>query len=62
MVCKGEKNGRAKLTAADVSRIRHVDYIAGVYGFGLRSVAKKYGVNQRTILKIVHRELWRHVS
>lgn len=62
MAAHGERNGRAKLTARDVQMIRHVDYIPGVRGFGLRSVAKKYGVHQRTVLKLVQRKSWRSVQ
>lgn len=54
---KGEKNGAAKLTAADVIAIRS----RCAQGESARSVAKVYGLNHRTVNRIIKRITWRHV-
>ena len=51
----GVKNGRAKLTEADVILIRKDKRWQ-------RFVAKQYGVGVTTIQKIRRREIWKHVS
>jgi hypothetical protein len=51
---KGEKNGRAKLRSVDVKNIR-AQLAVGVKGI---DIAKRYGINYRTISKIKLRRLW----
>ena len=50
----GERNGRAKLTKADVLAIR-------VDPLGCLRASRKYGVSKTTIQKIRKRLLWRHI-
>jgi hypothetical protein len=54
VVIPGEANGSAKLTDNDVRAIRRFKGPAAV-------LAKKYGVNFCTILRVIRRETWRHV-
>lgn len=63
---KGEKNGRAILTADMVNEIRRL-HIPGQAGGGgcrggmpgsARFLAIQFGVNQRTIFRVVHKENW----
>lgn len=53
----GEKHGRAKLTEADVLRIRE----SSLFGARQADLAKLYGVKACTIDKIKTRAIWRHV-
>jgi hypothetical protein len=53
----GSKNGRAKLTEADVLEIRE-QYKDGAKQTHL---ASKYGVGQDAISAIVNRKTWRHI-
>lgn len=53
--CPGTKNGRAKLTEADVRAIRE-KYKTGLYYQYL--LAEEYGVVQTTISSITRRRLW----
>jgi predicted DNA-binding protein (UPF0251 family) len=55
---QGERNGRARLTGADVLEIRRL-YAAG----GIRQVdlAKRFGVPQVHISRIVLRQSWKHI-
>lgn len=56
---RGEKNGRAKLTEAQVMDIR----LAYSNGLGnMPYLATKYGVSEGTIRNIVHRRTWGHVQ
>lgn len=52
----GERNGRAKLTAADVAAIR-ARYATGTET--LRSLAAEFGIHNGTIGRIVKGERWR---
>jgi hypothetical protein len=52
---RGERNGRAKLSAADVDAIR----AARASGQELRAIARRYGVNKTTVSDIVARKIWR---
>lgn len=54
----GEKNRHAKLTAADVGKIR--ERLA--QGETRRSVAATLGMNPHTISRIALRQLWPHVA
>lgn len=57
---KGEAHGCAKLTEADVAVIRAI-HIPGSRTHSLRALARKFGVNQSLIGKVVHRDIWTHV-
>ena len=57
---KGEAHHSAKLTADDVRNIRRVA-ATGVRGWR-KDLAIQYGVNIRTIQRIVHREKWKHID
>lgn len=52
---RGENNHNAKLTAADATAIRR-EYRRG--GVSQRQLARKYGVAQSTVRRILKRELW----
>jgi len=54
----GERNGSAKLTAAEVQEIRRMRQ-SGVYQ---HEIAKKFGVTQRVISLIERKLLWSHVT
>jgi hypothetical protein len=57
----GALNGRAKLTAADVAKIRK-RYRSGAKWWnaegGAKTLAREFGVSDRTIRRIVRREIW----
>jgi hypothetical protein len=55
---KGESHGRAKLTSADIVKIRK-QYATG--GVLQRELATQYGVVQTRISRIIRRESWSHV-
>ena len=54
----GERSGRAKLTWADVRRIR-AEHEPQVRGRGCRVLARKYGVDRSVITRIIKNEIWR---
>ena len=54
---KGSKHGNARLTPAQVERIRHV-YIKGSKTYGCPALALQYNVTFQTIHKIVNNRLW----
>ena len=58
---RGERCGRAKLTADQVREIR-ASYIPGKRGCGMTALAKKYGVHDYAIEMIVKRRSWKHVE
>jgi hypothetical protein len=58
VVARGERHGLAKLSAKDVAAIRS-EYRPGVRGHGQHSLAKKYGVRQATVWKIINNLNWR---
>lgn len=61
LYCKrGTDLPQSKLDAAKVREIRAI-YRCGDSEFGQRGLAKKYGVHQRTIEKVVNYETWIHV-
>lgn len=53
----GERNGSAKLTAAQVSEIRAI-YASGIGEMKFAPLAKKYGVANNTIRSIVQNTTW----
>lgn len=55
----GEKNGRAKLTKEQVLRIREL-HSTGEYSQA--ELARMFGVDYRTMHKVVHRHNWRHIN
>jgi hypothetical protein len=55
----GEKCGTARLTAAQVSEIRH-RYASG--GLSHRALAREYGVHYRQIGRIVRGLSWKHLE
>lgn len=50
---KGERNGRAKLTAKDVADIRAA-YVYGSSTHGTTALARQYGLHQTTVCDIVN--------
>lgn len=52
MKVSGERNGRAKLTDSQIAEIKEL-YVPGSREFGGPSLARKYGVQPQTIIKIV---------
>lgn len=54
----GSKNGRAKITEADVAEIRRA-YAAG--GITQQVLADRYGIKQWAVSKIVNGIAWHHV-
>lgn len=54
---KLERNGRAKLSRADVIAIR-TEYIPYSLDRGQPALARKYGITQTTVSSIVRGELW----
>jgi IS30 family transposase len=56
--CRGERNGRSKLTDGQVREIREI-YAAGEVSQEL--LAKQFGVCQSSICRIVRREWWSHI-
>lgn len=55
---RGSRHPRAKLTEELAVRIRS-EYLPHVVG--LRLLAKRYGVSQKTVMNVVHRKVWTHV-
>lgn len=51
---RGEKHGEAKLCNADVLQIRELE-------LPQRQIARMFGVSQRLIFKIKHRQGWTHI-
>lgn len=58
---RGETNGNAKLTEADVRAIR-ATYVRGSSTQGLDSLARRFGVDPSLIGLIVNRKRWGHVK
>lgn len=57
MPIQGEASPHSKLTADHVREIRHIH----LSGFGIRKVARMFGVSHSTISKIISRNDWKHV-
>ena len=57
---KGERCGRAKLSAADVEAIRR-DYVPRSRSASAAVIATRYGVSRRCVASIVERRTWRHI-
>lgn len=57
---RGERQGSAKLTAFKVRTIRRL-YCYGSRDLGTGGLAKKFGVSQQLVVRIVNREVWRHL-
>jgi DNA-binding GntR family transcriptional regulator len=64
---RGEQNGNAKLTAAQVARVREIWLRRGALRSQLallpdqRALAAECGVSVRTIQKAMHGVSWRHL-
>ena len=54
----GERHRDSKLTESDVRLIRKL-YTPGVYGF--KRLAKQFGINIRSVRKVVEHKTWKHV-
>jgi hypothetical protein len=54
VVCPGERNRSAKLTASEVQAIRRS-------AAPMRDLVRRHGVNYTTVMRIIRGELWRHV-
>jgi hypothetical protein len=54
---RGEAQGMAKLTTADVLAIRSRRALGEVF----TKIGKSYGINEATVRKIVNRERWSHI-
>lgn len=57
----GVAHAMAKLSEDDVRLIRS-SYVAGSHEHGQRQLAKRFGVNQVTVLRILQRKTWQHVA
>jgi len=57
----GEAHGQAKLTDEIVRAVRSA-YIAGSAEFGVKPLARKYGVRPNTIRQIVQCKTWKHLN
>lgn len=55
---RGEQHHNAVLTENEVKSIR-VEY--SPYKVSFNNLAKKYGVDKKTIIRIIHRKTWTHV-
>lgn len=55
--CRGEKNSQSKLTGADVQRIR----LLSKQGRSSRSVARQFGVEKTTVMRVRSRQTWSHL-
>lgn len=56
---KGSAHGIAKLCEETARKIR-LEYEKGVRGKGTYALAKKYGVNQSTVFRLVSGDTWAH--
>lgn len=56
-VVRGERHGRARLTAADVILLRD----AARYGCSRASLSVMYGISRSAVDKIINRKIWAHV-
>lgn len=56
--CVGERNGRARLTAAAVSLIRQ----RAAEGFSGLAIAEQFGVSAKTVSHVITRRTWASVS
>jgi hypothetical protein len=55
--CRGERNGAAKLSTADVHAIRYLHS----RGVGPTDLARQFGCNRYNIRAVAQRKTWRHV-
>ena len=54
----GENNGRAKLTCANVKKIRRL--YTGQYG-QVAELARSYGVAETTMWSVINGQNWKHI-
>jgi hypothetical protein len=57
----GERNLSAKLTAIQIQEIRSA-YVSRSHEFGQCALARRFGVSQAQIGRIVRREKWAHIQ
>lgn len=60
-ITEGPEHNVSKFTAEEVKTIRK-NYIRGDSEYGSYGLAKKYGVNQTTILNIIHKKTYKNVD
>ena len=58
MTCPGSRNPQAKLTEADVQRIRTIWRTTPL---SLEAIGRQFGVSKMTVSRIVSGRTWRHV-
>lgn len=58
---RGEKVGRSKLTTADVARIKST-YVRKSTELGSYALGREYGVDPKTITRILSGECWGHLN
>lgn len=61
IVQRGTENPWAKLSEEDVLEIRRLHDPAWHSGYGHKALAKRFGVNETVIRRIVKREKWTHL-
>lgn len=54
---KGERHGRSKLTAVQVTQIREMAHKGRLQ----KEIAQLFGVSKQTVCKIVNRQKWQHI-
>lgn len=57
---KGEKNGNAKVSQEIIEAIRS-EYVKGSSSHGTPALAKKYGLGQTHVCRIVNNHSWKHI-
>jgi hypothetical protein len=60
MRARGEAHPRAKLTAREVAWARRV-YVPASWTWGASALARRLGVNPKTVRRAVEKKTWRHV-
>lgn len=53
----GSKNGRSKLTEADILKIREL----GKTNRSLQQIGNRFGVKSTTIFRVINHQSWKHV-
>ena len=56
-IIKGSKHHNAKVTEKDIPVIRKMSSL----GVSQRKIASKFGINQRAVWSIIHKETWSHI-
>lgn len=58
---KGENKFGVKLTEQQILQMK-AEYRPGKRGYGYTSLAKKYGINRKTIERIIKGKKWKHLA